>query len=65
MKSANISKKAKQHSSRQTDELKASKNQSKHRAIESKETNWMLREKIEQVRTSKELREQPLDVEKT
>ena len=58
------SNKTRQPSSRQPGELKVSKNQNKHKAIQSKEPNWMLREKTEQVKASKELKEQPLDIQK-
>jgi hypothetical protein len=45
----------------QTGESTASKKPSKNKSIEP---NWMLREKTEQVRISKELKEEPLDVQK-
>jgi hypothetical protein len=54
----------KQQPTQRTGEIKSPINQSKHRTIESKELNWMLREKTQQVRTTKEISEQPLDVEK-
>jgi hypothetical protein len=48
----------------QTGESKTLKNQSKNKAIKPYKPNWMLREKTGQVRIPKELREEPLDVQK-
>ena len=58
------SRRARQQSAQQTGEVKSPTDQSKHKAIESKEPNWMLREKNQQVRASKDISEQPLDIEK-
>jgi hypothetical protein len=58
------SRRARQQSTQQTGEVKSPTDQSKQKAIESKEPNWMLREKNQQVRASKDISEQPLDVEK-
>jgi hypothetical protein len=48
----------------QTGESTTLKNQSKNKAIKSFKPNWMLREKTGQDRIPKELREEPLDVQK-
>jgi hypothetical protein len=48
----------------QTGESTTLKNQSKNKAIKSYKPNWMLREKTGQDRIPKELREEPLDVQK-
>jgi len=54
----------KQQSTPRAGEVKSPISQSKHRAVKSKELNWMLREKTQPVRTLKEISKQPLDVEK-
>ena len=54
----------KQQAMPQIGELTASKKQSKRRANARRQSDRILREKTEKVRVSKELREQPLDVQK-
>jgi len=56
--------KTKQYARQQTGELTASKKQSIRRANIRKQSDRILREKTEKVRVPKELREQPLDVQK-
>ena len=48
----------------QTGESPTSIKPSKNNSIKPSEPNWMLREKTEQVRISKELKKEPLDVQK-
>ncbi len=61
---AAVNNQVKQQARKQIGELTASKKQSIHRTNARKQSDRILREKTEKVRVSKELREQPLDVQK-